>query len=106
MALESKEGLSDRVLIGVLGFVVSLEPNDEETEGESGIVIRGTRGADSGGWGCSIGGLAVKLLADVIVERKLLFLSFLLFLPGVDSGRGEPVTAPEIATGTLPFPER
>ena len=39
------------MVIGVLGFVVSLPepPMDEETEGEAGIEICGTEGAGSGG---------------------------------------------------------
>ena len=91
-----KEGLSERVVSGVLGFVVSLEPpSEEETEGEPGIEICGTGGAGSGGWSCSVGGFVVEWLAtDEIVERRLLFLSFLLFLFAVDSGRGEPATEP------------
>ena len=37
-------------MVGVLGFVVSLEPpSDEETEGEAGIDIWGTERAGSGG---------------------------------------------------------
>jgi hypothetical protein len=49
------------VVIGVLGFVVSLEPpSDEETEGEAGIEICGTGGVGSGGCGCSVGGLVVE----------------------------------------------
>lgn len=44
------EGLSDRVVIGVLGFVVSLEPPiEEETEGDGGIEISGIGGAGAGG---------------------------------------------------------
>lgn len=81
------------MLIGVWGFVVSLgPPRDEETEGEGGIEVCRTGGAGSGGWGSSAGGLVVELIAEVIVERKPLLLSFLPFLPPVDSGRGEPAT--------------
>lgn len=42
----------------------------------------------------------VERLADVMVERTLLFLSFLLFLLRVDSGRTEPTLDP----GALPLP--
>lgn len=43
---------------------------------------------------------------DVIVESKLLFLSFLLFLLTVDSRSGEPATDPAIVPGTTPPPYR
>ena len=40
-----KEGLSERVVIGVFCFVVSPEPPiEEETAGESGIEISGIAG--------------------------------------------------------------
>ena len=42
----------------------------------------------------------VEWLADMMVERALLFLSFLLLLLKVDSGRTEPTTDP----GTVPLP--
>ena len=48
----------------------------------------------------------VERLADVMVERALLLLSFLLFLLTVDSGRGEPTTDPVTVLGTVPFPWR
>ena len=45
-----KEGLSERVVIGVFSLVVSPEPPIEvETEGESGIEISGSVGTNAGG---------------------------------------------------------
>lgn len=38
------------------------------------------------------------LATDVMVERRLLFLSFLLFLLTVDSGMGEPATEPGVVS--------
>ena len=95
-----KEGLIERVVIGVFCFVVSPEPpSEEETEGESGIEISGS----AGGWGCSVGGLVVGWLAEVIVERRLLFLSFLPFLLIVDSGRTDPAVDPATVPGLVPL---
>ena len=45
----------------------------------------------------------MELIADAMVERRLLVLSFLPFLP-VDSGRGEPATEPVTEPGVVPFP--
>lgn len=46
----------------------------------------------------------MKLLLEVIVESKLLFFSFLLFLVTAGSGRREPATELAVVPGTVPFP--
>ena len=48
----------------------------------------------------------VEWLAEEIVERRLLFLSFLSFLPfllTVDSGRTEPAVDPATVPGVVPL---
>ena len=45
----------------------------------------------------------VEWLSDVMVERMLLFLSFLLFLLTVDSGRTDPVADPTTVPGAVTF---
>ena len=87
-----KEDLSERVDTSVFRFVVSPEPPIEE---ESGIEISGRVGPGAGGWDSHVGGLVVEWLADVIVERRLLFL-FPPFLPTADSGRTDPAVDPAV----------
>ena len=68
---------------------------------ESRITNRERIGPGAGGWDSHVGGLVVEWLADVIVERRLLFL-FPPFLPTADSGRTDPAVDPAVP-GVVPL---